>query len=71
MDMVCTPATYQLRFRSLFQEGRGFAFPCDAKGHVDLDTLGDRSRKNYFYARSVIGREFTMPCVQEMAQGSR
>lgn len=64
MNTACAPAAYQLRFSSLFREGRGFAFPCDAEGHVDLDALGDNSRNNYFYARSVIGRELTMPRVQ-------
>lgn len=55
---------YQLRFQSLFDEGRGFAFDCDAGGHVDLDALSERARINYFYARTVIGREFAMPCVE-------
>ena len=55
---------YELRFRSLFNEGRGYAFPCDAQGHVDLDSLGERVLNNYLYARSVIGREFAMPAVQ-------
>ena len=56
-------AHYELRFQSLFDEGRGYAFPCDAAGHVDLDSLGDKARHNYFYARTVIGREFSMPAV--------
>ena len=30
---------YELRFQSLFNEGRGYAFPCDAAGHVDMDSL--------------------------------
>ena len=55
---------YELRFHSLFNEGRGYAFPCDAEGHVDLDSLGERVLNNYLYARSVIGREFAMPAVQ-------
>lgn len=54
---------YQLRFESLFDAGRGYAFPCDAAGHVDLDALGDRVRNRYLYARTVIGREFAMPFV--------
>lgn len=58
------PACYELRFLSLFDEGRGYAFPCDAEGHVDIDMLSDRARLNYFYARTVIGREFTLPAVQ-------
>lgn len=53
--------TYQLRFAGLFNPGRGFAFPCDAHGRVDLDSLGEMARANYFYARTVIGREFHAP----------
>jgi hypothetical protein len=55
---------YQLRFQSLFNEGRALAFPCDAAGHVDMDTLSERARHNYLYARTVIGREFSMPAVR-------
>ena len=55
---------YELRFRSLFNEGRGYAFPCDAQGHVDMDLLGERVLNNYLYARSVIGREFATPAVR-------
>jgi hypothetical protein len=55
---------YVLRFRSLFDEGRGYAFPCDASGQVDMDALTDRARNNYFYARTVVGREFATPAVQ-------
>ena len=57
-------ARYELRFVSLFDEGRGLAFPCDAQGHVDIDTLTGRARLNYFYARTVIGREFSTPAVR-------
>ena len=56
-------AAFELRFHSLFHEGRGLAFPCDAAGHVDLDGLSERARCNYFYARSVIGRDFTTRAV--------
>lgn len=58
------PTHYEMRFRSLFQEGRAYAFPCDAKGHVDIDSLSDSARTNYFYARTVIGRELSMPAVE-------
>ena len=57
-------AGYELRFQSLFNEGRGYAFRCDAKGRVDLDSLTDRARINYFSARSLIGRDFSAPFVQ-------
>lgn len=61
--MPQSQATYELRFQSLFDEGRGFAFPCDAQGHVDMDALSDRARQNYLYARAVVGREVHMPAV--------
>ncbi|AKJ28223.1 hypothetical protein [Caldimonas brevitalea] len=54
---------FELRFRSLFHHGRGLAFPCDEAGRVHLDSLSDRARNNYFYARAVIGREFAVPAV--------
>ena len=54
---------YELRFNGLFNRGRGFAFPCDAMGHVDIDLLTDRGRLNYFYARTVVGVEFSPPIV--------
>jgi len=57
-------AAFELRFQSLFDEGRAFAFPCDAAGHVDMDALTERARQNYFYARAVIGREVAMPAVR-------
>ena len=54
---------YELRFRSLFNDGRALAFPCDAQGHVDMDTLSGKALNNYLYARTVIGREFALPSV--------
>lgn len=54
---------YELRFQSLFNQGRALAFPCDAGGHVDLDALSERARENYFYARAVIGFEYAQPAV--------
>lgn len=54
---------YELRFASLFDAGRGFAFPCDAAGRVPLDQLSERARNNYFFARSVIGRDVAHPAV--------
>ncbi|MBX3619881.1 MAG: hypothetical protein KF891_07835 [Rhizobacter sp.] len=57
-------AGHELRFRSLFNEGRGYSFPCDASGCVDIDALSERARSNYFFARTVIGRELAFPVVQ-------
>ena len=60
----CRAATYELRFRSLFDDGRALAFPCDEQGHVDLDALSPRALNNYCYARTVVGREFCTPAVR-------
>ena len=57
-------ALYELRFQSLFDAGRAYAFPCDASGHVDLDLLSDTARENYLYARAVVGRELSVPAVR-------
>ncbi len=56
-----------LCFRSLFDSGRGYAFPCDDSGRVDLDGLSERARNNYFYARAMVGRELSQPAVEVIA----
>jgi len=66
--MPLDPAAYELRFQSLFHDGRALAFPCDAQGHVDMDALSDRARHNYLYARTVVGREFATPAVAARLQ---
>ena len=58
---------YEIRYESLFNPGRAFSFPCDAQGHVELDALSDRARTNYFYARTVIDREFAAPAVLRLS----
>jgi hypothetical protein len=55
---------FEIRFRSLFNTGRGLAFPCDASGRVDLDTLPERGRTNYLFARAMVGREYAVPEVR-------
>ena len=54
---------YQLCFRSLFHSGRGYAFPCDPSGQVDLDGMSERARNNYFFARAMVGRDLACPAV--------
>jgi hypothetical protein len=63
---------FELRFQSLLDPGRAYAFPCDAAGRVDMDALGERTRNSYLYARTVVGREFSMPQVHSsMARHGR
>ena len=54
---------YELRFESLCREGCAYAFACDHDGRVDMDRMSDRVRNSYLFARTVIGREVTMPRV--------
>ena len=54
---------FVLHFQSLIHAGRGFTFPCDEDGQVDLDAMADTIRNDYLYARAMLGREFAWPCV--------
>ena len=58
---------YELRFTGLFNRGRGFAFPCDSDGNVDVDELTDGERSNYFFARAVVGLELSAPVVSRVS----
>ena len=60
---------FELRFDDLFVAGRGFAFPCDAAGRVDLDALTDQARENYLYARALVGRATALPVVRAVDAG--
>ncbi|HEX2012577.1 MAG TPA: hypothetical protein VJN44_16745 [Roseateles sp.] len=56
-------SSFEIRFDSLFNAGQALAFPCDSEGHVDLDTLPERARNNYLFARAMVGRDFLAPRV--------
>ena len=60
---------FDLCFRSLFDPGRAFAFPCDAQGRVDMDGLSERARANYLFARAMVGRELAQPSVVPVPPG--
>jgi len=55
--------SHQLRFASLFDPSRALSFPCDRRGEVQLDGLCERARNNYFFARTVVGRDYAHPTV--------
>lgn len=56
-------AAFQLRFASLFRQGQALSFPCDAKGCVDLEALSDQAKDNYLFARGMVGRDYSPPCI--------
>ena len=58
---------YELRFTSLSDRGRGYVFPCDALGNVDIDALSDRVRTSYFFARAVVGSVLSAPVVSRVS----
>jgi hypothetical protein len=65
-EVLQSPAlcgAFELRFQSLFVQGRSLGFPCDERGRVDLDALGVHARQNYLYARALVGRDYAIPVV--------
>jgi len=61
---------FEIRFASIFQEGRTLASPCTALGGVDMDALSERGRSNYLFARAMVGREFAVPSVRSFQPDS-
>lgn len=57
---------YELRFAGLFNRGRGYSFPCDAEGRVDVDHLSEQARSNYLRARAAVGKELSPPTVARL-----
>ena len=55
---------FHLRFRPLQAQLADCSVPCDAQGHVDLDVLSEDLRRDYFFARTLIGRSFARPAVE-------
>jgi len=60
---------YELRFTGLSTKRCEHAFPCDTTGLVDIDELTDRRRTEYFYARTMVGKELSTPVVSPLPLG--
>ncbi|HEX6720811.1 MAG TPA: hypothetical protein VF107_04545 [Burkholderiaceae bacterium] len=58
-----SPIRHELRFTSLSDRGRGYTFPCDAQGRVDIDALPELARASYFFARAMVGSMLSAPTV--------
>jgi hypothetical protein len=67
MSMAESSGRFRLCFRSLFEPGRGYAFPCDSNGLVVMDELSEDLRNNYFYARAMVGRDLDVPAIEPEA----
>ena len=57
---------YELRFTNLSHRGRGYTFPCDALGHVDIDALPGRGRASYLFAQTLVGSVLSLPTVSRL-----
>jgi hypothetical protein len=64
MNRHAAAPSFELRFQSLFDEGRALAFPCDAAGRVDPARLSERARVNFQRAQALIGRDFMLPSLR-------
>lgn len=60
-----TPPLLVLSFQAIHSSKR-LEFPCDDKGLVLMDTLTERAKANYLYARAMLGREYLTPQVQQV-----
>ena len=54
-------ASTELRFVHREDDLKSLAFPCNAAGHVDLDTLDEHKRNQYLFARVLMGRDYAFP----------
>jgi len=72
MDTVitaCPACQFELRFAAACPGGHDYAFPCDACGQVDLNTLPERARCDYFFARAMVGHDVVRPVVVTVGAG--
>jgi hypothetical protein len=61
-----TRTRYELRFPSLTKDAMLMAFPCDARGQVNIDQLAEDTKIAYLYARALIGRDYLLPRVEAL-----
>lgn len=61
--MTAPSPHYELTFEPIAGRGARFAFPCDARGRVDLDALDERARNDYLFARAMVGHSLAAPAV--------
>jgi hypothetical protein len=55
---------HEVLFRALVSNRRSMAFPCDPQGGVSIDSLSEREKNDYLFARAMMGRDFAAPSVR-------
>jgi hypothetical protein len=58
-----THLLYEIYYRPLADTQSALHFPCDVRGHVELDELSPESVENYLYARAMVGRDYALPAI--------
>jgi hypothetical protein len=64
LDTGETEYSHVLRFTSLHNRGRAIAIPCDAAGHVDIESLTIALQRAYIGAKALVGREYGFPTIE-------
>ena len=54
-----------LHFEAIAAGCRGYVFPCDASGQVEIDRLSDRERVDFLFARHLVGLRFQRQLVEQ------
>ena len=63
---ACAVAIRALRFVPRTSSLKSLAFPCDAAGRVDIDSLGEQERNAYLFARALMGRDYAFPVISTL-----
>ena len=60
---AATKSHFELQFLPRFGGQRRLVFPCNAAGNVEIDKLNEHERIDYFFARALRGRDYSLEVV--------
>lgn len=60
-------AALELRFAPHVHGRRAMVFPCDERGQVDMNSLDERRRNDYLFARALMDRDYERPVVRPVS----
>ena len=60
-------AALELRFAARVHGRRAMVFPCDERGRVDMNSLDERRRNDYLFARALMDRDYERPVVRRVS----
>lgn len=52
---------FQLRFNALYEQGKGYTFPCDKDGKVDISSMSASEIESYALVHVLTGLEYSYP----------